>query len=57
MDEDWIQDNDCQIIIGADCNTNIDGDIFRDSKSIKPKSKKDEIISKAKIEAFDSIMI
>ena len=31
--------NDCQVIIGADFNTNYDIDTYRDVASIKPKAR------------------
>ena len=47
---------ECEIILGGDFNTNIDGDKYKDLTSIYKKTKRDSAIDKAKCESFINLM-
>ena len=42
--------HDCQVIQGADFNTNLDGDTFRDAANINSKSRSKLLSQNAKVE-------
>ena len=43
--------NECQVILGPDFNTNLDGDSYRDAASIKPKLRGELLVNNAIVSA------